>query len=200
MEADWEIEVGPGAPVIDALWTGFVHLRDTPAAVASLEEVQRLPALGTALLQLNHPPAAEAAQHLWTAKCDVWNPNDLPDTIPPDPDELDATPEETCSLLACYLDLLPHPQRVFASLAEAESWARDLVRLLHSVPLRCCRADLVIRGAVAGEAAGFATTAYLTGCGADPSAAAISLSSALSQFTVAANSLPSRQRSRKTLQ
>ena len=27
MEADWEVEIGGGAPVIDALWPGFVDLR-----------------------------------------------------------------------------------------------------------------------------------------------------------------------------
>ena len=27
MEADWEVEVGGGAPVIEAFWPGFVDLR-----------------------------------------------------------------------------------------------------------------------------------------------------------------------------
>jgi hypothetical protein len=30
MEADWEFEVGGDAPVIDALWPGFVDLRLSP--------------------------------------------------------------------------------------------------------------------------------------------------------------------------
>ena len=34
MEADWELEIGGDAPVIEAHWTGFVDLRADPSEPA----------------------------------------------------------------------------------------------------------------------------------------------------------------------
>jgi hypothetical protein len=53
MEADWEFEVGPdaaglAAPVIDALWPGFVDLRRAPELAWHLPEAAQLPALAEA--------------------------------------------------------------------------------------------------------------------------------------------------------
>ena len=36
MEADWEVEIGGGAPVIDACWDGYVDLRFNPRMDSSL--------------------------------------------------------------------------------------------------------------------------------------------------------------------
>jgi len=45
MEADWEVEIGRGAPVIDALWEGFVDLSMTPERINEIEEARDFPPL-----------------------------------------------------------------------------------------------------------------------------------------------------------
>jgi hypothetical protein len=67
MEADWEIEIGEEAPIIDACWPGFVDLRAEPGQVSELPEVREFHSLGDALIRLN-----SADSLVWTAKCDVW--------------------------------------------------------------------------------------------------------------------------------
>jgi hypothetical protein len=66
---------------------------------------------------------------------------------------------------------------LFPALAEA------LARL-NAVPLRCCRADLVIRRAfIPPDLMELGVTAYLTSCGESPAAAAKTLEAALATFT-----------------
>ena len=184
MEADWAVEIGAGSPVIETLWTGFVDLQSSPQRIREIEEAQRLPALAQTLLQINHPEAAQPSatpqtrSRFWTAKCDLWQPEDC------DPFELDATPEEAVVALACYIDLLPRSDRLFADpvFAEwtiAESTARAIVHRLRTFSLICARADLVVRSATAGPVEGFGITAYLTACGADLVAAQSTLAAAL---------------------
>ena len=184
MEADWAVEIGAGSPVIEALWTGFVDLQSSPQRIREIEEAQRLPALAQTLLQINHPEAAQPSatpqtrSRFWTAKCDLWQPEDC------DPFELDATPEEAAVALACYIDLLPRSDHlladpVFAEWTIAESTARAIVHRLRTFSLICARADLVVRSATAGPVEGFGITAYLTACGADLVAAQSTLAAAL---------------------
>lgn len=183
MEIDWEVEVGGGAPVIDALWPGFVDLRRSPERLGEIAEAAAFPALADLLLALNGP-----ASPLWTAKCDLWEP---------DPAEV-AIPEWTSPVavsdaavqpaaLACYVDLLPVGGRVFAQWTQAEQFCRDWVALLEPSALPNCRVDLTVRQAIAGEAEGFGVTAYLSGTGKDRSTAAEALSAALAAF---AGSIP----------
>ena len=40
MEADWEMEIGGSAPVIDAFWAGFEDLRRSPERAGALPESQ----------------------------------------------------------------------------------------------------------------------------------------------------------------
>ena len=47
MEADWEIEVGGKAPVIEARWPGFVDLRLHPERASQFPEAAELPAFFT---------------------------------------------------------------------------------------------------------------------------------------------------------
>jgi len=111
MEADWEVEIGGDAPVIDACWDGFVDLRFNPRMDSSLPpdtyrkrahglaESANLPGLAEALAQLNglHSP-------VWTSKCDVWP---VPDAADIDAGELDAPQEDATFAWACYIDLVP---------------------------------------------------------------------------------------------
>jgi hypothetical protein len=157
MEADWEVEVGGGSPVIEALWPGFVDLRLYPERIGEIQEAAGFPALAGLLRSLNG-----AGSSLWTAKCDLWEPE--------------------ANELACYVDLLPVAGTVFAQWEQAEAFCREWVARLAPVPLPDCWADLVVRQAIAGEAEGFGVTAYLSATGRDRSGAVKALAAALVAF------------------
>ena len=195
MEADWEIEVGVGSPVIQARWPGFVDLRAHPERASQLPEATELPALAQALRLLN-----SANSPVWTSKCDVFA---VPDTTEMDPDELDAPLGSTSHAIGGYIDLLPRSESRWNLLATAETDCRQLCALLHAIPLRCCRVDLVLREAIcadpvrtdlpapaANEPAANASatnlplgiTAYFTACGASLDAATRAFERALVEF------------------
>jgi hypothetical protein len=171
MECDWEFEIAPDAPVIDGAWSGYVDLRTHPERASRLAEVEGLPALAQTLSLLN---AADTP--LWTAKCDVWEPEAF------DADELDAPHEDAAKALACYIDLLPSVD-LWLTIDAVADWCRRMCATLRARPLRCCRVDLVIRRSfLAAGQAGLGVTAYLTACGAASSVARESLSAALALF------------------
>jgi len=173
MEADWEVEVGPGTPVIDALWPGFVDLRSTPRQAHTFPEVAQLPPLLSALARLNAP-----ASPVWTSRCDVWPLEVF------DPDEMNAPRDVDLHAVACYIDLLPSSRGQWPELAQAVDWCERLRTHLRVIPLRSCRADCVIRSAVIDpERSEFGITAYLSATGPDPAAASLALASALAAFT-----------------
>jgi len=179
MEADWEFEVGPdsagiAAPVIDVCWAGFVDLRRSPERAWELAEAAQLPALAAFLAKLNAPDSP-----VWTAKCDCW-PRLKADEF--DRDELDAPIGCADAALGCYIDLLPGGQP-WALPEQAEGWCKRVCGLLRSLPLRCCRVDLVIRRALlAPNLLSLGVTAYLTACGASSAEAARTLDAALAKF------------------
>jgi hypothetical protein len=193
MEADWEVEIGPDAPVIDALWTGFIDLKRTPERMGEIDETRKFPALAEVLLHLNRSESnlslsadsgmdsllddVACGSQVWSSKCDLWTLDRSFDTW--DPDELNATPVESSVALACYIDLLPRDTSLFAGLVETETWTRGAVGRLRKTVCRCCRADLVIRRAFKGDNEVLGITAYTTACGADSNAAEEALSSAL---------------------
>jgi hypothetical protein len=169
MEADWEVEVGGGAPVIEAFWPGFVDLRRTPEGIGEIVEAAAFPPLAGLLRSLN-----AAASPLWTAKCDFWEPE-------ADPAGFGAC-ESSSFVLACYVDLLPSAGLVFAEWRQAEAYCRAWVARLASDRLPECGIELIVRQAVAGPAEGYGVTAYLRAAGPDRSAAAASLAAALVAF------------------
>lgn len=170
MEADWEMELGSGAPLIDACWAGFVDLRVVPARVAEIEETRGLPALADGLVRLNAPGSP-----VWTAKCDVWEVEE-----PVDPFEMDAEPDDAASALACYIDLLPRIDQKWIMPEGAAEACKALAARLGVVPLRGCRVDLVVRQArIAPEAYSLGITAYVTACGADMGTARARLGAAV---------------------
>jgi hypothetical protein len=174
MEADWEIEIGGGAPVIDALWSGFVDLRQSPAHVAEISEALSFPPLARFLARVNG-----AASPLWSSKCDVWEPvgeggADL-DLIEPAVGSLDRNRPEADAgktgvpaALACYIDLLPRQNLLFAHWEQAESFCRAWVHRVESVDLRFGQIDLIVREAVAGDTEGFGITVYVSVVGTAP--------------------------------
>jgi hypothetical protein len=169
MEADWEVEIGNEAPVIEACWQGFVDLRAAPERAIELPETKDFPALADILVRLNAPSSP-----VWTSKCDLWKPDSF------DPDELDATAGAGNYALACYIDLLPHGDRQWPGPAQAVDFCQKLCAILRDVPLRCCRADLVVRRAyLAPDRPELGITAYIIACGPAPADARTALASAL---------------------
>jgi hypothetical protein len=185
MEADWEIELGDGAPVIDAGWAGLMDLRRFPERAGEIAETQLLPGLAEALVRLNSPGSP-----FWTAKCDVWLVEE-----PVDPYELDAEVAEAARAVACYVDLLPRDALQWGAPESAAVACRTLVERLRAVPLSACRADLVVRHArIVPESDVLGVTAYLTACGADEARARLRLAEAMAAFagTLAPAGVPAR--------
>lgn len=173
MEADWEIELGGDAPVINACWPGFVDLRQFPNRIVELPEISLLPALSATLLRLNDVHVSP----VWTSKCDVWLVADF------DPLELDAPPEAARYAVACYIDLLPRSDQQWPIPQLAIAASETLCARLHSAPLSSCRADLIIRRAfITPELQDLGITAYLTACGPDERTAFAQLAAALAAF------------------
>lgn len=180
MEADWEFEIGPGAPVIDAAWAGMVDLQNQPWRVNEIGETARAAGLAQLLLRINGSPS-----RFWTTKCDAWSPETI------DPDEMDASAKEAAVTLACYIDLLPRDHADWATAADVEAFCRKLVRALRSVPARCCRADVVVRQAIVRDTERtLGITAYLAGCGASERNAAEALSTAFLAFADSLDVVP----------
>jgi hypothetical protein len=158
MEADWEVEIGPGLPAIHVPWDGFVDLRTSPAEVSTIAEAVRYPALARVLTLLNG-----VRSPVFTAKCDVW---ELPgDEI--DPDEFGAPAAQCRCGVASYIDLLPRDTENFRLFAHHEDWMKRLTAQLRATALGNCRVDLVLRPAVVEEVEGYGVTLYSAGCGAD---------------------------------
>ena len=172
MEADWEVEIGGDAPVLDTCWLGFVDLRLNADAVNSLYEVQQLPNFGQALQILN-----SVSSPVWTSKCDVWQLSEI------DPLEFDLLGEIGLVAFACYIDILNSESQAWLSHEKAVEWSKSLCIRLRSCQLRGCRADLIVRKATCkGISSGFGITAYLSAAGADFSQARQRLSLSLVAF------------------
>jgi hypothetical protein len=158
LNADWEVEIGGDAPVIEALWPGFIDLRSHPERVTEIGETAIFPPLAALLQSLN---ALDSP--LWSSKCDVWLPEP--------------------GAIALYIDMLPREGLVFAQWQQAAAFCRDFVFRIARRATDDCTADLVIRQAIAGEAAGFGITAYVSATGLDPSHAATLLAAAIDGFS-----------------
>ncbi|MGC1421418.1 MAG: hypothetical protein WA815_03665 [Terracidiphilus sp.] len=173
MEADWELEIGGDAPVIEAHWTGFVDLRADPERAGDLAEARLLPGLADALSRLNAMNSP-----VWTCKTDVFDPGRI------DPDELDAARAEANHAVACYVDLLMCGDERWDLPSRAELVCRELCARLRDIPLRCCRVDLVVRRAhVEVDLNDLGMTAYFTACGQTESDAKSRLAECLSRFS-----------------
>jgi hypothetical protein len=182
MEADWEFEIAPDAPVIDAAWPGLIDLRRAPHRISDIPEAAHSPAIAAALLRLNSPESP-----VWTSKCDLWQPESL------DPDEFDSPPGESTAALACYIDLLPANQHLWSTLDLIAAFCLDLCTHLRAQPVRQCRLDLVARTAfVAPGESTLGITAYLAACAATPPAASQNLSATLAAFSDSVLALGSR--------
>ena len=173
MEADWEFEIGPSTPVIDAQWAGFVDLAMHPERSTDLPEAAGLPQLAETLTRLNKPES-----RVRTSKCDAWQVDLGEQEL--DPDELDAPPGTIASAWACYIDLLAGQRQRWENPSSVEQDCIALRAQLQLVTLRCCRADMVIRRAVLAESeAALGVTAYVMAVGPSEEAAKVVLGQAL---------------------
>lgn len=183
MEADWEIEVGGEAPIIDAYWAGLIDLRARPEQAKHLPEAAEFPPLAETLMRLN----ARSAR-IWTAKCDVWRVDEF------DPDELEASSDAALHGVACYIDLLPAGNDQWLNLEAAADWCKQVSGALHGQVLKQARADLVLRRALLRDDQWrFGCTVYFQGCGkTEPEAFAV-LASVLMLFAdVVSSDFPER--------
>lgn len=166
MLADWEIEIGGDALIIDAAWPGFIDLRKEPTRAAELAECREWPELIAPLTALN-----SADSPLWTSKCDAWT---LDNFAAEDRDEYAARSEETHAV-ACYIDLL-----AWSDHDAAVAFCRAVVKRLTQLELGSSRIDLIVRRAnLPGGREGFGITAYAAGCGSGPASAREQLAAAL---------------------
>ena len=171
MEADWEVEVGGDAPVLEGDWAGLVDLRNHPERIGEVEEARILPELAGALMRLNSQESP-----IRTSKCDIWLTDGL------DPYEMDAGADQVRDGVACYIDLHPGSGTQWETLDDVTGFSRTLAETLRGAGLSCCRVDLVIRRAFASGKEAMGVTAYLTGCGATPELARLRLGALLSIF------------------
>lgn len=180
MDADWEVEIGRGAPIIDAHWPGYVDLREHPERIGEIAEANGLPPLADLLLKLN-----SAGSPLWTSKCDVWIPE--------------------AGGLACYVDLLPRDLSVFDDWQCVEAFCRKWVSRLYpnrapqtSGPLGRnaiqfaahdhepdAAVTLVVRRAVARRWEGFGITAYFNAGNSEKSKTETAIATAMVAFSKA---------------
>jgi len=175
MEADWEVEVGGEAPVIEARWTGLVDLQLSPQNAWLLPEAAQLPALAGTLIRLN-----AAGSPVWTSKCDLWLRVESGEF---DADELDAPKESAAHAVACYIDLLPKSAEQWSTPGLAVEWCKTVCSRARGAAHRCCRVDLVVRQVIFNaERTDIGITAYLIACGPTPGDAGAALATALAVF------------------
>jgi hypothetical protein len=173
MEADWEFEIGPDAPVIESYWNGFVDLRAQPERAWELSECRELPALADILVSLN-----AVSSPVWTCKMDVFTPEHI------DPDEMNASEEDAAHSIACYIDLLQRNDQTWEVPLEAESDCRNLREKLRAILLGNCRVDIVLRRAVLGDVDKLGATVYITACGSTLENAKSRLAECMAAFAV----------------
>jgi hypothetical protein len=157
MEADWEIEIGENAPVMVASWEGFIDLLQNPDQIGQITEIEFFAPLRQFLMSLNSD-----ASPVWTAKCDLWAPEEF------DPYEFEADPESTHKAFACYVDLFSRGKLDWIAPNHIVRWCASFCTKLHDLPLKSSRIDLIVRRAVFGPGqTGFGITAYLCALGSD---------------------------------
>jgi len=194
LEADWSVEIGGEAHVIDANWRGHVDLLTDPHRIDEITEAVRFAPLARALLQINRPQGenkqafekSPSPYNFWTVKCDLWEIDDALESC--DPYEMNAGDQEIHAAVACYIDLLPRLETsasrlLFSEWHDAEQLAKILALSMRNKELTCARADFAVRSAITETRHGFGITLYLTACGPDHSSAYSTLSKALQALT-----------------
>ncbi len=161
MIAEWTVEIGPGSPVIELPWEGWVDLRSTaPAAVRGLAEVRAHPEL-EALLQ------AANTGNTSTAKVDVF-PVSREEVAP---EIAEAGAEQTAFGLGSYLDVVLTPVDALKGFPAFERAARTAAATLRDEGPLLAYAEIVLRAARLYDRETLGWTLYAVGFGPDAQAA-----------------------------
>ena len=178
---------------MDAFWSGFVDLIAEPHRIREVEEAVRFAPLGRALLHINQESKSvhgselpETSSLFWTSKCDLWELRKDLDTW--DPDEMEATAQDSEAAAACYIDLFPRSappvsRSLYDAWQDAERSAKSLALAMRGKKLSCSRADFTVRSAATTDRHGFGITVYLAACGLDRAASFGALEAALQVLT-----------------
>ena len=90
--------------------------------------------------------------------------------------------------MGCYIDLMPSASQQWNLPEMAADACKHLCGVLRSIPMRCCRTDLVIRHVFVNtdpadqQLMRLGVTAYLTSCGESSAEAMRTLQAALGAF------------------
>ncbi len=174
MEADWSVEIGGDAAVIETGWPGWIDIAQDRKRIALLDEVLNFPALGQAMENI-----LSAKSRFLPTKCDFWRSDE-----PVDPYEFDAQPGTHHTSANCSLDLLPQPVTRWSNLLAAESWARAAVAAFQSIRCPGARVEIVLRQAFEQQQSGIGIALYASACGPTTAQAAEALIPALHHAVV----------------
>ena len=148
MWAEFEIEIGGGAPVLVVPYAGYADLIAAPHSVQAIPEA-RDTALESALLQLN-------SGVLMTAKCDLWTTTELNQ----EEEELGCDHKH-----ASYIDILFRDITARSNFEVCEQTMRDWTHALRPLPPDNAMISFVLRACEVFEIAGYFWTVYVSGFG-----------------------------------
>jgi len=136
MQADFSVELGGNAPVLEIPWRSddprvrYYDLKNHPELVQQIPEAIAYPELGAFLLRINATNFPLA-----TAKCDTWSSSEV------DPEEEIFGDRKFVS----YIDLFFVDERDRCSFEKHEAFAKELCRMLGHAPEIAATVELVIR-------------------------------------------------------
>jgi hypothetical protein len=137
MHADFSVELGRDDPALEIPWKSddgavrYYDLRRNPEAIAQIPEAVAYPELSAFLKSVNAPDS-----HFETAKCDVWQSNEI-------------SPEEEIfgaeTKFVSYVDLVFVKDADRNSFVRHEKFAKDLCALLSRAPDVDATVELIVR-------------------------------------------------------
>jgi hypothetical protein len=137
MQADFSVELGRDDPVLEIPWSSgdpsvrYYDLKNCPELVLKIPEAVAYPEISILLTRINAPGFPLA-----TAKCDAWHSREI-------------SPEEEVfgadRKFVSYVDLFFVDEAYRCSFEKNETLAKELCRLLRSVPDIAATIELIIR-------------------------------------------------------
>jgi len=154
MWAEFDIEIGGGAPVLVVPYPGYVDLISATDSLHAIPEARDL-ALHGALMRLN-------SGALMTAKCDLWTTTELNE----EEEELGFTHKH-----ASYIDLLLRDTNARTHFDSCEQTMRTWTNALRWSPPETAMISVVLRSCEVFDVAGYYWTIYISGFGGTEDAA-----------------------------
>lgn len=168
MDADFSIELGRAAAVLDFPWTDpegrllYVDIKRHPEFLSRIEEAEKFPELREFLRSLNSPRSS-----VETAKCDAWDTAELNHE-----EEIYGASHKFASYVDVVFPPLDAPHSLDRRFLSAhEEFAKNLVKLLRRAPETPSSVEICVRRCYfrvpAGVEDGFYCTLYVSGYGPD---------------------------------